>query len=247
MKGDEVYNAEQRIEIPRPPSFAGVGSSLARTAIKISRASSRLGGDLSERWRQARADSENQGAPSRTLSFEQVKSKLGRGASSLKGGISEKCSKAFEAYRGAKEESSRAPSFGQVSSGLASGASRLRRGVSSLGGALSSTVSQASEGVRELRRESSGVGESWRYAKDTLSFKGFVSSGPSSIFPPNSFIHLGSGNTTYKEDARAALREARSFMGEAGIQSRGAFGSLARRVSEAGRSASELSVSAWVR
>lgn len=132
--------------------------------------------------------------------------------------------------------SSSFPGPGAIKSGLGRSASRLERGASGLGRTLSNKFSQAKEGLGELRRESSSLGESWRDAKKTLSLGGFSSgSGPSSI----SFTNLGSGRTSYKEDARATLREVGDLMGAASSQTRD-------WASNFRRSASELSLRAWV-
>jgi hypothetical protein len=137
------------------------------------------------------------------------------------------------------------PSFKQVSSGLASGASRLRRGVSGLGGALSSSFSQAFERANELRRESSSVGASFGSFREALgSLSDFRSSFPSLNPIPKDWKNLSSGmsgvSINYGQDAKAAL----SLMGEAGSEARQVLGSFASRVR---RSTSGLSVIAWVR
>ena len=136
------------------------------------------------------------------------------------------------------------PSFKKVSSGLGRSVSSLGRSASRLGEALSSSVSQASEGVKELRRESS-LRDSFRDARENLrSLRYFknASSGPSSIPSPRSWVNLSSvrSSSNYGQDFKNALSGVGGLVGEAGSQTRD-------WASNFRRSASELSLRAWVR
>jgi hypothetical protein len=151
------------------------------------------------------------------------------------------------------------PSFNQVSSGLASGASGLASGASGLasgasrlGRTLSNKLGKVSEGVNELRRESSSVGDSFRSVRDILGSLGDFRSGsesfPSSIPSPRSWTNPLSGmsgvsSSNYKQDAKATLKNTRDLVGAASSQTRKALGSFASRVR---RSTSGLSASAWL-
>jgi hypothetical protein len=141
--------------------------------------------------------------------------------------------------------SSSFPGPGAIKSGLGRSTSRLRRGASRLGEALSSSVSQAKEGLGDFRRESSSVGDSLRGARATLRSLGDfggVSIFPSSSPSPRSWVNLSSvrSSSNCGQDFKNALSGFGGLVGEAGSQTRDWASNF--RIS-----ASELSLRAWVR